>query len=543
MSRAGHPGLHRASYSKIDRMERTLLFWPLLFTGIIAQAQVPFANVYRAPSDTTSSWYTGGRVALRPDSGFTVLGSARLNSPDPKNMYVDRIDADGAPLQHDRYHFAQDTVFLYNAFTRSNAGSLLVGTVQLDQDLFLMRVADDGTPLSAVIYNDPDPQVNRSQWFKAVPLPDDSLLLVGRASGSGGNKALFAKSDTNGNIANGTYLQINNLPTAFLGAAPLANGDVLAWGGAGALLGGATQTTSYENIARIAPDGTVLWAERVQGSLTSSLQARGVVELSDGTLRLGLSYRPAGQNDQHPSVLALESDGSLIDWKVYPDIISGVGGAIPANTDGVLMVGSGQGALRFLSVDATGAIVAAGELNATMSQQAFIADAYGAPVISGLTPTAPFRHCMIDGTGAFAACGVVPLTSTVQSLTPTIDDDWVQTSVVFDTVDVTASITHSTWLLTDSVLCPGIITGLSAHPKHDVHAWPVPASDALWVDLPDGTAALGLDVIDALGRQVALPWTKDAERMTVMVQDLRPGAYIARIRTIDGELSVRFLKE
>ena len=82
-------------------------------------------------------------------------------------------------------------------------------------------------------------------------------------------------------------------------------------------------------------------------------------------------------------LLALASDGSLIDWKFYPDMISGVYGAIPANNDGVLMVGSGPGALRFLSVDATGAIATAGELNATMSQQAFIADATGAPVISG----------------------------------------------------------------------------------------------------------------------------------------------------------------
>ncbi|MBL8001608.1 MAG: T9SS type A sorting domain-containing protein [Flavobacteriales bacterium] len=521
-------------------MERTLLLWMLALTGSIAQAQTPFANVYEAPSDTTSVWYNGGRVALRPDSGFTVLGSARFNSPDPKIIYVDRIDADGSPLRHDRYRFAQDTVFLYSASASSTAGSLLVG--ELDRNAFLMRVADDGTPVSAIAYDDPDPLMTRNQWFKAVPLPDDSLLLVGRASFFP-SKALFAKSDTNGRVSRGDYLIINNLPTAFLGAAPLANGDVLAWGGAGTLLGGAIQTTSYENIARIAPDGTVLWAERVQGSLTSNLFASGAVELSDGTLRIGLSYRPAGQNNILPSVLALESDGSLIYWKVYPDIVCNVGGAIPANNDGMLMVGSGQGALRFLSVDATGAIVSAGELSATMSQQAFIADASGAPVISGLTPTVPFRHIMIRGTGAFAACGVVPLTSTVQSLTPTIDDDWVRTTVVFDTVDVTASITHSTWLLTDSALCPGIITGSTDHMQRTGKAWPVPASDVLWVDLPEGTTARGVDVIDALGRRAAKGWTVDAGRVRLSVDDLRPGAYTLRIRSIEGDLSVRFLKE
>jgi hypothetical protein len=65
----------------------------------------------------------------------------------------------------------------------------------------------------------------------------------------------------------------------------------------------------------------------------------------------------------------------------------------------------------------------------------------------------------------------------------------------------------------------------------------------VWVDLPDGTAAQSVDVIDALGRREALAWMRDGERMELLVQHLRPGAYIARIRTIDGELSVRFLKE
>jgi len=178
-----------------------------------------------------------------------------------------------------------------------------------------------------------------------------------------------------------------------------------------------------------------------------------------------------------------------------------------------------------------------------MSQQAFIADATGAPVISGLTPVLPRRPAMIRGTGAFAACGVVPLTSTVQSLTPIIADDWVQTSVLLDTVDVTASITHSTWALTDSALCPGIITGSSDHAQRISKAWPVPASDVLWVDLPDGTTARGLDVIDALGRRAAMAWTADAGRVRLSVEDLRPGVYTLRIRTIEGELAVRFLKE
>ncbi len=518
-----------------------VLTFAFIATGVSeTSAQAPFSSIYNAPFDTTYQWYVGGRVALRPDSGFTVLGRVRSSSPDQKIIFVDRIDVNGSPVRHDRYHFAQDTAILYHADARSTSGSLLIG--ELDRNAFLMRVADDGTPVSAIVYDDPDPQMTRSEWLKAVPLSDDSLLLVGRAS-SFPSKALYAKSDTNGRVSSGHYLVINNLPTAFLRAAPLANGDVLAWGGAGAVVGGALGTTSYENIARIAPDGTVLWAERVQGSLTSSLFASGAVELSDGTLRIGLSYRPAGQNNILPSVLALESDGSLIDWKVYPDIICNVGGAIPANNDGMLMVGSGQGALRFLSVDATGAIVTAGELSATMSQQAFIADASGAPVISGLTPTAPFRHTMLCGTGAFAACGVVPLTSTVQSLTPTIDDDWVRTTVVFDTVDVTASITHSTWVLTDTVLCPGIITGTSDHVEPTSKARPVPASDVLWVDLPDGATAQGVDVIDALGRRAAMAWTSDAGRVRLSVEDLRPGAYTLRIRTIDGELSVRFMRE
>lgn len=527
--------MHRSSYSKTSPMERTLLLWMMALNGIIAQAQAPFANVYDAPSDTTSPWYTGGRVALRPDSGFTVLGHAGSNSPDRKIIYVDRIDADGAPLQHDRYHFAQDTVYLYNCFTRSDAGSLLIGTVR-DRDLFMMHVADDGTCVSALIYDDPDPLVISSRWHRAVPLPDDSLLLVGSASGAGGSKGLIAKCDTNGMIASGTYLQINNAATAFLGAEALANGDVLAWGGVNGPMGGS-------NVARIAPDGTVIWAERVREIPSSGMRISGAVELSDGTLLLGMSYVPAGQTTMHPALLALASDGSLIDWKFYPDMISGVYGAIPANNDGVLMVGSGPGALRFLSVDATGAIATAGELNATMSQQAFIADATGAPVISGLTPVLPRRPAMIRGTGAFAACGVVPLTSTVQSLTPIIADDWVQTSVLLDTVDVTASITHSTWALTDSALCPGIITGSSDHAQRISKAWPVPASDVLWVDLPDGTTARGVDVIDALGRRAAMAWTADAGRVRLSVEDLRPGVYTLRIRTIEGELAVRFLKE
>jgi len=65
----------------------------------------------------------------------------------------------------------------------------------------------------------------------------------------------------------------------------------------------------------------------------------------------------------------------------------------------------------------------------------------------------------------------------------------------------------------------------------------------LWVDLPDGTTARGVDVIDALGRRAAMAWTADAGRVRLSVEDLRPGVYTLRIRTIEGELAVRFLKE
>lgn len=81
-------------------------------------------------------------------------------------------------------------------------------------------------------------------------------------------------------------------------------------------------------------------------------------------------------------------------------------------------------------------------------------------------------------------------------------------------------------------------------PTAELHCWPNPAKDHLFVQLPDAPSPQAVQVLDALGRTVPVRSGPSGTAGTVVldVTALRPGPYLVRISGAQGDALVRWVK-
>lgn len=471
-------------------------------------------------------------LAACPD-GKVVVGGAFTTFDDLPQGRVARLNADGGlDLTFNRQTGANGSVRRVRIDAEGRivaAGDFDAYNGQLHENV--VRLLEDGSADPA--FNTSGLDVNDALYDMALQ-PDGKVLICGFGMEYGSSSGTVMRLLTDGSLDPGFVPAADNVDVSAL--AVQSDGKVLVGG----------DFTTYNGvprarIVRLNPDGTV--DETFDPGTGPNNGIKEIVVQPDGKVLI-IGYFTSVAEVSRPFVARLNADGTLdtgfnpgtgpsaspIDIVLQPDgkvLLGGVftsfngtqlRGAVRLNVDGTRdpsfdAVPGANGMVTEVAVDAMGRILIAG-LFTTWDNTA-------RPGMARLNPNGSVDTSFDPGSGPIGPVGSIAIQA----------DEKIVIAGSFTSYD---GIGRNRF----ARLFGELSTGTADPPRVSlVYAWPVPATDAVRLRLPDGTGSIAhVRVVDAAARRMYVPFLGGARanELLLHISALTTGSYYAEMIDRNG---------
>lgn len=460
---------------------------------------------------------------------------------------IHRLDLDGSSIWRRKIDTPNNSYFRLGGVRELGNGSLVATAVMnsIGHGLY-MRFDQNGDLQASREYQ---AGTFAFSLFDAAPLNDSTMLLLSSVFdpfvGS-----LIARTNNDGDVLDASIVHQPGAGGSFDKLTPCAHGGYLLSGRSARSVN--PDTTLYSVLlGRVDSTGELLWAERLEERTPSGLfSVAGVHQLPDGSLRVFVHSRRAGNFQSDTWVIALNADGGIL-WKErirFPFLGSGfnaVASMSVGDTAFWLVGGYNPIGRAAVVIDSSGTVTGTG----ATSQGDFIPPYNGTIAADGQLVTLSLHALPGAGTGEAPRVvkdAVMPTLCSPYTFTVAYDTLGLDTISGWSIAPMTVNFSDASSIVHVVSEVPVVVQNCVITSTHTTQAaaslglQPVPASDHVTVI---GTGVQQIELFDGSGRMVRSQMFAPTDALDLDLRGLSPGLYHVRALQDGAWRMLRLVKE